>query len=218
MSFEALRARLASNIEASFGPFDPLLLEALRVVPRERFVRATDRVHSAADTPLALDDSGLATISAPHAYMLSYRLLALGPGDRLVELGTGSGYGAALASFVVGARGHVTTVEIDPQLAAIARSLLAPLTNVVNVHGDAMSSTPMWRDARKVVCTFAIDDVPHSWLEALPEGGVLVAPVSTRDVRAPNQALVRVEKTGDMIRTSEHGAMRYVKNRSPQTM
>src|SRR5438046_4480575 len=153
----ALRERLAKSIEASLGPFDPLHLEALRVVPRERFVREEDVDQSAADMPLPLDDAGLATISAPHAYLLSFRLLDLRPGDRVVELGSGTGYGAALASFIVGERGEVVTIEIDRDLAARARENLRRLANVTTAHGDAVESTDQWNGANRVVCTFAVD-------------------------------------------------------------
>ena len=151
------RDQLAGAIEASLGPFDPLQLQAIRAVPRERFVREEDIARSAEDVPLPLDDVGLATVSAPHAYLLSFRLLGLRPGDHLVELGSGSGYGAALASFIVGPRGRVLTVEIDPALAARTKLLLADAPNVVAVQGDAVLSTALWGDAAKVVCTFAVD-------------------------------------------------------------
>jgi len=205
------RDELAAHIEGSLGPFDALHLEAIRAVPRERFVMAADVAQSAEDVPLPLDDEGLATVSAPHAYLLSFRLLRLAPGDILVELGSGSGYGAALAAFIVGPRGHVLTVEIDAGLAARARELLAGLTQVTTVHGDAIASAPMWRRAAKVVCTFAVDEIPRPWLDALPDGGVLVAPVG---VREGAQDLVRVRREGDALRITKHGAVRYVRNRS----
>ena len=205
------RDRLAASIEASMGPFEPLYLQAIRVVPRERFVRAADIARSSEDVPLPLDDTGLATVSAPHAYLLSFRLLALAPTDRLVELGSGSGYGAALASFIVGARGHVLTIEIDPTLVERARSLLADHPGVDVVHGDAVLSTPLWTGGvRKVVCTFAVHEIPHAWLEALPDGGVLVAPVGAQEA----QELLRVQREGDALKITRHGGVRYVANRS----
>ncbi len=215
MDFARLRDQLARKIEGQLGPFDPLLLEAVRAVPRERFVRPEDEAQAAEDVPLPLDDAGFATISAPHAYLLSYRLVALGPGDRLVELGSGSGYGAALASFIVGDRGHVTTIEIDPELAARAKELTAPFANVTAIHGDAVGSTPMWRGAAKIVCTFGVDTIPQSWIDALPDGGVLVAPVASASDPG-EQELVRVARTGDMVRATTHGGVRYVRNRSPR--
>jgi protein-L-isoaspartate(D-aspartate) O-methyltransferase len=180
-------------------------------VPRERFVRAEDVERSAEDMPLPLDDLGLATISAPHAYLLSFRLLELGLGDRLVELGTGSGYGAALAAFIVGEKGRVITFEIDHELAAWAERTLAHEPTVTVVEADAVSSADHWEGAKKVVATFALDALPDTWLDALPEGGRLVAPVGSRDA---DQRLVLAVRRHDRVIETDHGAVRYVKNRS----
>ena len=180
-------------------------------MPRERFVRAGDIERNAEDVPLPLDDDGLATVSAPHAYMLSYRLLSLARGDALVELGSGSGYGAALAAFIVGSDGAIVTFEIDEGLAAWATRTLADDTNVTVVHADAMTSAPRWGAARKVVATFAVSDLPGSWVDALPEGGRLVAPVGPSD---RDQKLVLVVRRQGRVVETEHGAVRYVRNRS----
>jgi protein-L-isoaspartate(D-aspartate) O-methyltransferase len=205
------RLPLVESIDRQLGSFPAHHLRALLEVPRERFVRPDDVVRSADDTPLPLDDEGLATISAPHAYLLSFRLLELGPGDSLVELGTGSGYGAALAAFIVGAAGRVLTFEIDPSLADWARETLYDYPNVSVVHCDAMTSAPQWGRATKVVVTFAVDALPGAWLNGLPEGGLLVAPVGARE---KDQRLVLVKRASGRFVESEHGAVRYVKNRS----
>jgi protein-L-isoaspartate(D-aspartate) O-methyltransferase len=205
------RLALVDTVERQLGPFDSRLLDALLEVPRERFVRPEDVARSADDTPLALDDEGLATVSAPHAYCLSFRLLGLTEGDTLVELGSGSGYGAALASFIVGPAGRVITFEIDPALAAWARRTLSSEGNVTVVEGDAVKSAPRWEGAKKVVATFAVEAIPAEWLARLPEGGKLVAPVGGPD---SDQRLVLAVKRGGVVTQSDHGAVRYVKNRS----
>lgn len=205
------RLPLAENIQKHLGPFDATQLRALVEVPRERFVREEDLERSSEDVPLPLDEQGLATISAPHAYLLSFRLLELAAGDSLVELGTGSGYGAALAAFIVGADGHVLTFEIDGGLARWAAKNLEDESNVQIVHGDAMTSAREWSGANKIVVTFAVAELPASWIDAIPEGGRLVAPVGPRE-RDQKLVLVRREK-GKVVRT-EHGAVRYVQNRS----
>ncbi|HEY8040003.1 MAG TPA: hypothetical protein VIF15_09430 [Polyangiaceae bacterium] len=207
------RLPLVESIQKHLGPFEPAMLRALLEVPRERFVRDEDVERSAEDTPLPLDDEGLATISAPHAYLLSFRLLELGPGDVLVELGTGSGYGAALAAFLVGSKGRVLSFEIDPALARWAERSLADQPNVMVVEGDAVKSAAYWQGAQKVVVTFAVDALPQAWIAALPEGGRLVAPVGPRE---RDQRLVLVRKEKGHVFETEHGAVRYVKNRSPR--
>jgi protein-L-isoaspartate(D-aspartate) O-methyltransferase len=205
------RLTLVEAIDRQLGPFPSPHLRALLEVPRERFVRQEDLARCADDTPLPLDDEGLATISAPHAYLLSFRLLELGRGDSLVELGSGSGYGAALAAFIVGAGGDVQTFEIDPVLAVWARRNLAAYPNVLVEQGDAMASSLAWDSPSKVSVTFAVEALPDAWLDALPEGGLLVAPVGSRD---RDQRLVLARRTAGRIVETEHGAVRYVKNRS----
>jgi protein-L-isoaspartate(D-aspartate) O-methyltransferase len=204
-------ADLAQKVEAELGPFDPLHLAALRDVQRALFVRPTDLPLANEDVPLPLDESGLATISAPHAYLLSFRLLGLRPGDHLVELGSGSGYGAALASYIVGPHGSVLSFEIDPELAHRATTLLSNVRNVRVVPMDAMHSTPHWRGARKITCTFAVARVPQVWIDALPIGGVLAAPVGAFE----QQRLVRLVREDEhRVVATDHGGVRYVPNRS----
>jgi protein-L-isoaspartate(D-aspartate) O-methyltransferase len=205
------RAEMAANIEKALGPFDPRHLAALIDVPRERFAPASAIDLCAEDAPLPLDARGLATMSAPHAYLLSFRLLELSRGDSLVELGSGSGYGAALAAAIVGPEGSVLTLEIDPELAALARVLLSDLANVTVLTDDAVTSVASWGGASKIVCTFAVRELPEAWLSAIPEGGRLVAPVGPfgRD-----QRLVRVDRSRGRLVTTDHGAVRYVGNRS----
>ncbi len=203
---------MVDAVEGAIGPVAPRFQEALVAVPRERFVRPEDSARATYDMPLPLDDTGHATISAPHAYVLSFALADLSPGDALLELGSGTGYGAALAAYVTGPAGRVVTVEIDDVLAARARELLAGIPNVTAVHADAAAAAPLFRDATKVIATFAVAAIPDAWLTALPEGGVLVVPVG-----APHevQRLLRVTRRDGALLTTEHGAVRYVANRSP---
>ncbi|HKQ70978.1 MAG TPA: hypothetical protein VJT73_16645 [Polyangiaceae bacterium] len=208
-SARTARIDLVAEVERRAGPFEGRLLTALLDVPRERFVRATEIGESAADTPLLLDDDGLATISAPHAYLLSFRALGLSPGERIAELGTGSGYGAALASHVVTPSGSVFSVEIDPHLARRASQLLVPYANVRAAAGGASDLLPAWRGYPRVTVTFAVEAVPSAWLGALPEGGRMVVPVG----RGDGQRLLRVDREGGKLTWSDHGAVRYVPNR-----
>lgn len=201
---------MAATVQATLGPFSAEHLRALEVVPRDRFVRTDDLAHAEVDAPLPLDDTGHATISAPHAYLLSYRLLDLRAGDRLLELGSGSGYGAALGAQIVGPSGRVITIEIDAALAALAKDLLSPLPNVRALHGDATLAAPFFAECNKIVAAFAVKEMPREWVEALRPGAVLVAPVG-----AGTQHLLRVEKTFDgRVDVTRHGAVRYVPNRS----
>ena len=138
---------------------------------------------------------------------LAQRLRALTP-----ELGSGSGYGAALASYIVGPEGSVLTVEIDETLARWANRSLASTPNVTVGWGDAVDAVSSVSGVEKIVATFAVSELPSAWLDAIPDGGVLVAPVGPRE---KDQRLVRVRRVGGELHRSEHGAVRYVQNRSP---
>lgn len=207
---------------ASFRPY----LEVLREVPRERFVLPEDLALSAVDTPLPLDREGLATISAPHAYLLTYALLDLREGDQLLELGTGTGYGAALALAFLGPRGRVTSIEIDPLLAARARLLLTllpsdPPGRLTLIEGDACLLAerliPAFPDAGpplKIAFTFGLLAPPERLVGLLPERAVLVAPVRTpASIGGDDQELLRWERRGGELLLTAHGPVRYVTER-----
>ena len=210
---QTARIDLVVEVDRRAGPFESRMLAALLEVPRERFVRPSDIAESAADTPLLLDDEGLATISAPHAYLLSFRVLGLVPGDRVAELGTGSGYGAALASEVVTKSGSVLTMEIDDHLVRRARHLLAGYKNIDVAQGDAGDMVASWAGYDRVTVTFAVNRIPDAWLAALPEGGRMVAPVG----HDTGQRLMRVDRTDGQLVWSDHGAVRYVRNRGRES-
>jgi protein-L-isoaspartate(D-aspartate) O-methyltransferase len=216
------RVRLVAELSRRFG-FGERLLEAVLLTPRERFVLPEDIASSADDTPLPLDRAGRATVSAPHAYLLTYDLLELGEGDHLLELGTGTGYGAALARRIVGPRGHVTSIEIDAVLHERAKRLLGGAENehlaaVTLLHGDGRKLAEQVlveadRSARqKIAITYALRASPAELERLLPEGGRLVAPVG---VAEEAQELVRVDRRGGEIRREAHGAVRYVTERMP---
>jgi protein-L-isoaspartate(D-aspartate) O-methyltransferase len=205
----------------------PRYTDALLRAPRERFVLPEDIAVSADDTPLPLDREGLATVSAPHAYLLTYDLLELGEGDHLIELGTGTGYGAAVARELIGPDGRIVSLEIDPQLAARARRLIGLLDDddaepgrITLFEGDAhliapplLRSIPEPRSPIKVAVTYALPAVPEELIAVLPEGGRLVAPVTSpldRSLNLGEQQLLRWEKRAGEVRTSAHGAVRYV--------
>lgn len=201
---------MVRRIDEELGPFPPRHLAAIVDVSRERFVRDEDRDRAELDVPLPLDDDGRATVSAPHAYLLSYRLLELCEGDRLLELGSGTGYGAALASQIVGAGGSILTLEIDAALAAKASALLASIPNVRALHADAAGAAAFLADYNKVVCAFAVASLRASWTATLAPRAVLVAPVG-----GATQELVRAQKDErGVLVTTTHGAVRYVPDRS----
>lgn len=219
--------RTASRRLAGLLPVDAVAryAEALLAVPRERFVLPEEIAASADDVPSPLDPEGLATVSAPHAYLLSYGLLGLAEGDHLLELGSGTGYGAALASHIVGPRGRVTSIEIDPELHARAVRLLAEPDSrgpapIELLLGDARSLAPDWLARRqgaerplRVTITYALIASPEALLARLLEGGRLVAPVNVGDTGDGGQHLELWTRKAGALRRTMHGAVRYVAER-----
>jgi protein-L-isoaspartate(D-aspartate) O-methyltransferase len=207
---EAARDSRRRTLRPALGvPRGDAIARALLDVPRERFVRLEDVARSAEDVALRLTDDNRSTVSALHSYDVAFRALGLRAGDALVDLGAGTGYGAALASRVVGETGRVTTVECVESLASRARELLQELVNVSVVCADA-HDTASWAGASKVHCGFAVPELPRAWAEALAEGGILVVPVGS----GARQVLTLFEKRGGDVVSKAIEPVHYVRDRT----
>ncbi len=206
------RRALADVVERRIGMMPEAYRAALLAVDRADFVRREDVSRAWFDEPLPLDTPhgrGVATVSAPHMYVLGFEALGLGPGDRLLELGSGSGYGAALAAHVVGSEGYVTTVEADPHLARIALRTTAHLPNVRVLHDDGLRRGDLLASHTKCWLTFAVGELPSAFLDQLPPGAVLVAPVGPPH----DQRLLRYIRGADGVAVEDLGAVCFVSAR-----
>ncbi|UCF32066.1 MAG: protein-L-isoaspartate(D-aspartate) O-methyltransferase [bacterium] len=156
------------------GVKNPAVLEAMKEVPRHLFVPERYRSEAYEDHPLPI---GLGqTISQPYIVAFMTELLQLKPGDRVFELGTGSGYQAAVASRVAG---EVFTVEIYRELAASAEARLAGhgYSNVTVREGDGYFGWEEKAPFDAIIVTAAADHIPPPLLEQLRPGGRLVIPL-----------------------------------------
>lgn len=179
------RNRLSLGIDAP----DPQVMAALAEVPRHLFVPAARRASAYRDKPLPI---GLGqTISQPFIVALMTHLLAVGPASRVLEIGTGSGYQAAVLSRL--AR-HVYTIEIVAPLAQHAAEALALLgaLNVTTRIGDGYEGWPSEAPFDAIIVTAAPDHVPPALVAQLAPGGRLVIPVGVED-----QNLLVIEKAAD---------------------
>lgn len=203
------RERLVHAVAERIGPIASPYRDALLTVDRARFVRREDLASAWIDEPLPLDTPhgrGVATISAPHMYVLGFDALGLAPGDRLLELGSGSGYGAALAAHVVGPDGFITTVETDPHLARIALATTAQIPNVAVLHDDGLRRGDLLDTHMKCWLTFSVGELPSSFASHIREGFVVVAPVG-----APHdQRLMRYSRRAGELLVEDLGAVRFV--------
>lgn len=185
----AARAHMvATQIEAR-GVKDPRVLEAMRRVERHRFVPAAVRPHAYEDRPLPIGHEQ--TISQPYVVALMTELARVRGDARVLEIGTGSGYQAAVLSVL--AR-EVYTIEIVAPLAAEARARLAGLgyANVAVRAGDGYRGWPEKAPFDAIVLTAAPPEIPGPLLDQLAVGGRLVAPVGEP---GGAQELVVVERT-----------------------
>jgi len=174
-----LRERRAKvrELQASGMLRSPRLAAAMEKVPREAFIPEPYRDYAYQEVPLPLP--GEATISCPHSYPLFYEALKLDAGHRFLEVGSGSGYGAALAWEVVGPQGLVVTVEIDPETLTFARENLQRLgyREVVVVHGDGSRGYPPLAPYDRICFTAAAPRVPPPLLAQMTLGGRIIGPV-----------------------------------------
>jgi len=170
------RKRLAmveSQVEAR-GVRDPAVLEALRTVPRHLFVPAEFRDEAYGDYPLPIGEGQ--TISQPYIVGLMTESLNLGKKDKVLEIGTGSGYQAAVLARLAGA---VFTIEISEKLARRAAETLRDLgfASVRVQHGDGFFGWPEEAPFNAIIVTCAVDPVPTPLLDQLAEGGRLIVPL-----------------------------------------
>ncbi len=151
---------------------------ALLKVPREDFIPAEYRDFAYEEVPLPLPGAA-ATISCPHSYPLFYEPLGLGPGHRFLEVGTGSGYGAAVAREVVGDTGEVTSIEIDPLTHEFARQNLerAGYADVILVLGDGGLGHAPRAPYDRIAITAACTQIPPPLIAQLTLGGRIIAPL-----------------------------------------
>jgi protein-L-isoaspartate(D-aspartate) O-methyltransferase len=179
---------VATQVEAR-GITDPLVLDAMRTVPRERFVPAPLAKFAHDDRPLPIGHDQ--TISQPYIVAVMTQAAGLKPGARALEIGTGSGYGAAVLSRIAA---EVYTVERVGALAAAAGDRLAKLGygNVHVLEGDGTLGWPEHAPYDAIVVTAGGPRVPKTLLDRLVVGGRLVMPVGPP---ARHQRLVRVTRT-----------------------
>ncbi|MEM2122063.1 MAG: protein-L-isoaspartate O-methyltransferase [Candidatus Bathyarchaeia archaeon] len=157
----------------------PRMIEAMRRVPRELFMPESLRRYSYIDEPYPIPGNGRQTISAPYTYPLFYEPLNLCIGDKFLEIGMGSGYGAALARELVGDKGLVVTIEINKDTYEFGAENLnkAGYLDVIAVLGDGSKGYPECAPYNKICITAASPRIPPPLLEQLDKPGRLIAPI-----------------------------------------
>ena len=170
---------------------DPRLLDAMRRVPRDRFVPADLRARAYEDRPLPIGYQQ--TISQPYIVAYMTQALRLPPEAKVLEVGTGSGYQAAVLAELAAT---VYTIEIIPQLATRARAVLDELEydNVQVRQGDGYAGWPEEAPFDAIIVTAAPDHVPQPLVDQLALGGQLIIPIGQG-----RQALTILTRTEDGV-------------------
>jgi protein-L-isoaspartate(D-aspartate) O-methyltransferase len=186
---DAARARMASELRQHGHALSPSVQEAFATVPRHVFVPEIGPTAAYRDEALVIKcgPDGLPISSSSQPAMMAIMLdqLRLRPGHRVLEIGTGSGYNAAVMSAVVGPAGEVVTVDIDPELVARAQaSLLAAGADAVTVYcADGGYGDPEGAPFDRIIVTAGAWDIAPAWLDQLVPDGCLVLPLSIRGIQ-----------------------------------
>jgi protein-L-isoaspartate(D-aspartate) O-methyltransferase len=199
---------MARDLEAR-GIRDRRVLDAMAAVPREPFVEEALRSKAYGDAPLPIGEKQ--TISQPWIVARMCELLAPNGTGRVLEIGSGSGYHAAVLGRLFE---QVYSVERLEVLSRRARASVRAL-GIENVHFKIFDGTYGWSEFapyRAIVVTAAAPEVPAPLLEQLEEGGRLVLPIATSPEEADleDQKLVRVVKSTSGVRREDHGPCRFV--------
>jgi protein-L-isoaspartate(D-aspartate) O-methyltransferase len=186
------------------GISDQAVLRAMDEIPREHFVSAelVDSAYADQALPIACGQ----TISQPYVVAYMTEQLEVEPQHRVLEIGTGSGYQAAVLSRL--AR-DVVSIERYRTLADTARERLATLglTNVTIVAGDGLAGAPAQAPFDRIIVTAAAEEVPEALVAQLAEGGEMVLPLGPR---AGTQHLVKLTKTAQGLSRQNLIAVRFV--------
>jgi protein-L-isoaspartate(D-aspartate) O-methyltransferase len=197
-AFADLRARLVAHLRARGGVHSERVAAAFARVPRHVFVPDVPPEDVYADRSIAIkleDGVPISSSSQPAIMAEMLEMLALREGDRVLEIGAGSGYNAALIAELVGPSGFVETIDLDADLVAAARRHLdaAGYSQVRTLCADGAAGDPGGGRFDAVIASVGVERIPPAWIAQLRAGGRLVAPLTIRSM----QKVVAFERTVD---------------------
>ena len=184
---------------------DKKLLSAFKKIPRENFIPESMKEEAYEDIPLPIGEGQ--TISQPTTVMLMTQALELKPGDKVLEVGAGSGYQAAIIAYIVGKKGKVITTEIIPALMEMVNKNLKKLgiKNVHIINTDGSLGYEKEAPYGRIIVTAASPAIPKPLEGQLKEGGIIVIPVGEFE-----QDMVKAIKKAGKLEKTSLGAFRFV--------
>jgi len=200
--FNRLRKELVERLISEGLLRSEKVIKAMLKVPREEFVPKKYRSYAYHDTPLPIGYGQ--TISAPHMVAIMTEALDPRPGDKVLEIGTGSGYQAAIIAEIVGDEGHVWSIERIKELADFARENLKRTSYIRRVTVIVRDGSKGYEPAApydRIIVTAAAPDIPKPLIDQLRIGGRIVIPVGDRY----NQRLVIATKVSKDRVKREYG-------------
>jgi protein-L-isoaspartate(D-aspartate) O-methyltransferase len=202
--FHKMQAEMIESQLAARGVTDQNVLHAIRCVPRQLFISSEFQPQAYDDNPLPIGQNQ--TISQP--YMVGYmtQALKLEPTDRVLEIGTGSGYQTAILAELAG---EVCSIEYLPALSHAAAETLYKL-GYHNIHlkqGDGWWGWPEKAPFDKIIVTAAAEKMPETLLDQLKDGGLIAIPIGKAD---SNQTLYIGKKNGEELDILQTMAVRFV--------
>ncbi|MCG7841479.1 MAG: protein-L-isoaspartate O-methyltransferase [Methanomassiliicoccales archaeon] len=200
------RVHMVAQLKARGIIASPEVEKAMLKVPRHLFISEDMRPLAYRDAPLAIGEGQ--TISAPHMVAMRAESLALINGHKVLEIGTGSGYNAAVMAELVGSEGRIITLERHGSLADKAKRSLheAGYENVMVVVSDGSIGYALEAPYDRISVTCGAPRVPMPLLDQLQDGGVMVIPVGVLE----HQSLLRVVKKGEEVLTEDLGSVVFV--------
>jgi len=206
-AFEEQRNRLVDSLVRRGYISDKAVEAAMRRVPREEFIPPEMKEDAYADTPLPIGEGQ--TISAPHMVAIMAEKLDLFPGAKVLEIGAGSGYHAAVCAEVVASDGHIFTIERISTLATFAEKNLKRTgysSLVTVIFGDGTRGLPEHAPYDRIFVAAGAPGIPEPLTDQLKDGGELLIPVGGRYY----QDLIRVRKKGKDLETENLGGCVFV--------
>lgn len=199
------RIQMVRELETE-GIKDKKVLEAMERIPRHEFLPRDMENEAYLDIPLPIGYEQ--TISQPYTVAFMLEELELEAGNKVLEIGTATGYNACLIAEIVGKKGKVYTIEIIPELAKLAEKNIEKMgmKNIKVVKGDGSQGYGKARPYDRIILTAGAPEIPRPLVKQLKIGGVFIGPIGSMY----SQNMVKLKKTREGITQEEMGSFMFV--------